>query len=148
MATRIDPIQSEFTRGALAALNEVKTLALANATLTGVLVGADYAQMLLTSFNVLIDPLIEKHSAVTNGPQTIQTDEQYPYVCAVVEKVTSITRLAHNSYRVDVIAFDLYTDEIFPHSRTFKTSKSARKFRPGTPFTFKRLMDFDDGVPF
>lgn len=147
MGTRIVPTQSEFTRGALAALNEAKTMALANATLAGVLAGSDVAQALLISFNALLDPLIEKHSSATPCHEANQPDED-PYVCAVVEKVISITRLEHNSFRVDVIAFDLYTDETFPHSRTFRTHKNARKFKPGTPFTFKRGMDFDDGVPF
>lgn len=147
MALRIEPTQSEFTRGALVALNEAKTLALANATFAGVLAGADVAQTLLTSFNALIDPLIEKYTSFTS-PQAALPDEQDPIVCAVVEEVTSITCLAPNSFRVDVIAFDPYTDETFPYSRTFKKHKNARKFRPGTPFTFKRVMDFDDGVPF
>ena len=147
MATRIDPTQSEFTRGALAALNEAKTMALANATLAGVLAGPDMAQTLLTLSNAILDPLIAKHSSATPCSEANQPDEN-PYVCAVVEKVISITRLAHNSFRVDVIAFDLYSDETFPHSRTFKTHKNARKFKPGTPFTFKRVMDFDDWVPF
>lgn len=62
MATRIDATKSEFTRGALAALNEAKTIALAHATLAGVLAGPDVANTLLISFNALLDPLIEKHS--------------------------------------------------------------------------------------
>ncbi|HBU9892576.1 hypothetical protein [Citrobacter freundii] len=62
MATRIDATQSEFTRGTLAALNEAKTIALAHATLAGVLAGPDVANTLLISFNALLDPLIEKHS--------------------------------------------------------------------------------------
>ena len=62
MATRIDATQSEFTRGVLAALNEAKTVALAHATLAGVLAGPDVANTLLISFNALLDPLIEKHS--------------------------------------------------------------------------------------
>lgn len=62
MATCIDATQSEFTRGALAALHEAKTLAIAHATLAGVLAGGDVANALLISFNALLDPLIEKHS--------------------------------------------------------------------------------------
>ncbi|EDC3113718.1 hypothetical protein N3363_001337 [Salmonella enterica] len=62
MATRIDATQSEFTRGALSALNEAKTLAIAHATLAGVLAGSEVANTLLISFNALLDPLIEKHS--------------------------------------------------------------------------------------
>ncbi|NJC99684.1 hypothetical protein [Candidatus Erwinia dacicola] len=54
--------RSEYQRGALSALNEAKTLALANATLVGVLAGPDEARALLTYFNTILDPLIEKHS--------------------------------------------------------------------------------------
>ncbi|EKC2244670.1 hypothetical protein VQZ80_002231 [Salmonella enterica] len=62
MATRIDATQSEFTRGALSALNEAKTLAIAHAALAGVLAGSEVANTLLISFNALLDPLIEKYS--------------------------------------------------------------------------------------
>lgn len=62
MANKINNIQTEYQRGALAALHEAKTMALAHATLAGVLTGADVAEALLISFNALLDPLIEKHS--------------------------------------------------------------------------------------
>ncbi|EGB8470000.1 hypothetical protein H8N67_004307 [Salmonella enterica] len=62
MAKKINNGLSEYQRGALDALNEAKTLALAHATLAGVLVGSDIADTLLISFNALLDPLIEKHS--------------------------------------------------------------------------------------
>ncbi len=62
MASKINNGLSEYQRGALAVLNEAKTLALAHATLAGVLVRSDIADTLLISFNALLDPLIEKHS--------------------------------------------------------------------------------------
>ncbi|EBE4779406.1 hypothetical protein FHK17_08010 [Salmonella enterica] len=62
MASKINNGLSEYQRGALAALNEAKTIALAHATLAGVLAGPDVANALLISFNTLLDPLIEKHS--------------------------------------------------------------------------------------
>lgn len=62
MAANITHGQSEYQRGALAALHEAKTLALANATLAGVLSGPEVAKVLLISFDALLDPLIEKHS--------------------------------------------------------------------------------------
>ncbi|EIJ8981146.1 hypothetical protein [Citrobacter freundii] len=62
MANKINNGLSEYQRGALAALNEAKTLALAHATFAGVLAGSEAANTLLISFNVLLDPLIEKHS--------------------------------------------------------------------------------------
>ncbi len=62
MANKINNGLSEYQRGALAALHEAKTLAIAHATLAGVLTGGDVANALLISFNALLDPLIEKHS--------------------------------------------------------------------------------------
>lgn len=63
MGYKISDGQTEFQRGALTALHEAKTMALANATLAGVLAGADVAGALLISFNALLDPLIEKYNA-------------------------------------------------------------------------------------
>ncbi|EHC5956125.1 hypothetical protein JSY51_000736 [Salmonella enterica] len=62
MASKINSGLSEYQRGALAALNEAKTMALAHATFAGVLGGSEVANTLLISFNALLDPLIEKHS--------------------------------------------------------------------------------------
>ncbi|EBU9259344.1 hypothetical protein DMO35_13515 [Salmonella enterica subsp. enterica serovar Reading] len=151
MATRIDATQSEFTRGVLAALNEAKTIALAHATLAGVLAGPDVANTLLISFNAILDPLIEKHSPAVQQVSPVAPDAPHDTsVFAVVEKVISITRQERGSVRVDVIAMNFQTGDSFPHSRTFRSFKNARKFRPGTAFTFKPspVGDFDDGVPF
>lgn len=151
MASKINNGLSEYQRGALAALNEAKTIALAHATLAGVLAGPDVANTLLVSFNTILDPLIEKHS-----PAVQQVSPVAPYaphdtsVFAVVERVVSITRRERGSVRVDVIAMDFQTGDSFPHSRAFRSFKNARKFRPGTAFTFKPspVGDFDGGVPF
>lgn len=66
MANKITNSQTEYQRGAMAALHEAKTLALAHATLAGVLAGGDVAETLLISFNALLDPLIEKHKCGGN----------------------------------------------------------------------------------
>jgi len=46
---------------ALVALNEAKAAALAYSTLAGVLVDTDSAETLMTAFNTVLDPLIEKY---------------------------------------------------------------------------------------
>ncbi|HEM7961846.1 TPA: hypothetical protein U2L47_001981 [Citrobacter koseri] len=66
MANKITNSQTEHQRGALAALHEAKTLALAHATLAGVLAGSEVAETLLISFNALLDPLIEKYAGCEN----------------------------------------------------------------------------------
>ncbi|EDJ1874684.1 hypothetical protein GE944_18880 [Salmonella enterica] len=151
MANKINNGLSEYQRCALDALNEAKTMALAHATLAGVLAGGEVANTLLISFNVILDPLIEKHSPAVQQVSPVAPDAPHDTsVFAVVEKVISITRQERGSVRVDVIAMDFQTGDSFPHSRTFRTFKNARKFRPGTAFTFKPspVGDFDDGVPF
>lgn len=63
MVSKITGRKTEYQCGALAALNEAKTMALAHATLAGVLAGVEVAEALLISFNALIDPLLEKYNA-------------------------------------------------------------------------------------
>ncbi|HBZ2423427.1 TPA: hypothetical protein PS816_004396 [Klebsiella pneumoniae] len=54
----------EYIQGALAALNEAKTLNLANATALGVLEGTAVAKTLVNVMNLVLDPLIKKYAAM------------------------------------------------------------------------------------
>lgn len=54
----------EYTQGALVALREAKTLNLANATAIGVLEGPAVAKTLVNLVNLVLDPLIQKYTAM------------------------------------------------------------------------------------
>lgn len=54
----------EFAQGALAALREAKTLNLANETAIGVLESPEVAKTLVNLMNLVLDPLIQKYTAM------------------------------------------------------------------------------------
>lgn len=54
----------EYAKGALAALHEAKALNIANATAIGVLESPEAAKTLVNLVNLVLDPLIQKYTAM------------------------------------------------------------------------------------
>lgn len=142
----------EYNAGAKAALSEARAIALAYSTAAGVLSGANTGKILLSAFDAVLVPLIEKYTAT---PLWAGFDyspaANHQLVLAVVERVFSRQRVSKGVWRVDFEAMNVESGDRVRHSLTFRSSREARKCRPGKTVTWEitpPAYDFDEDLPF
>lgn len=142
----------EYNAGAKAALGEARAIALAYATAAGVLSGANAGKILLSAFDAVLVPLIEKYADTAMWQRSDYSPAaNHHLVLAVVERVFSRQRVSKGVWRVDFEAMNVESGDRIRHSLTYKTPREAGKCRPGAAVSWKvpsQKSEFDEGVPF
>lgn len=142
----------EYNAGAKAALCEARTMASAYALVAEALSDAKTGEVLLSAFNAVLDPLFEKYAdtPVWAGFD-YSADASHSLILAVVERVFSRQRVSKGVWRVDFEAMNVESGDRIRHSLTYKTSREARKCRPGKEVTWNappQKYEFDEELPF